>query len=110
MQVPLSIYKSLFLLNNKSRFLSGPVGAVALTLALTQCDAVWPLDVVSDQHLPPHAVQTGLLDFGLVSPVRPIHEPERGRGKKPITWTSVKKPALLIAVGSVLRFSPYYSS
>lgn len=98
MQVLLSIYDFVFLLNNKTRFPSAPVGAAALTWALTKCDAIWPLDVVGDQHLPPHAIQTGLLNLGFVSPVRPVHEPERGRGKKAITWTPVKKPALLIAV------------
>lgn len=79
MQVPFSIYNFVFLLDNKSRFPWGPVCAAALTWALTQRDAVGPLDVVDDQHLPPHAVQTGLLDLGLISPVRPVHEPERGR-------------------------------
>lgn len=109
MQVPLNIYHFVFLFNNKTSFPSALVGAVALTWALTKRDAVWPLDVVCDQHLPPHAVQTGLLNLGSVSPVRPIHEPERGRGKKTLTWTLVKKPALLIAVGGALSFSPYYN-
>lgn len=98
MQVPLSIYNFAFPLNNNSRFPSAPAGAAALGWALTQGDAVWPLDVVGDQHAPPHAVQTGLLNLGFVSPVRPVHEPDRGTGKKAISWTPAKNPALLIAL------------
>lgn len=105
MQVPLSIYSFVFLLIS-----SIPSGCCSSDLALTKCDAVWPLDVVGDQHLPPHTVQTSLLNLGFVSPVRPVHEPEKDRGKKAITWTPVKKPALLIAVGGALKFSLFYNS
>lgn len=50
--------------------------AADLTQTPTQRDAVWPLDVVSHQHLPPCAIQSSLLNLGFVSPVRPVHEPE----------------------------------
>lgn len=58
------------------------VDAVALTWALTKCDAIWPLNVVSHQHLPSHAVQASFLNLSFVSPVRPVHEPERDARKQ----------------------------
>lgn len=82
--MPLCAYGFVFLFNNKNKFTSALVDAIALTWALTKCDAIWPLNVVSHQHLPPHAIQARFLDLSFVSPVRPVHEPARGRCKKTV--------------------------
>lgn len=86
LQVPLQIYSFVFLLN-RNEFTIATVDSVALIWALTKRDAIWPLDVVSHQHSPPHAIEACFLNLSFVSPVRPVHEPERNRCKKTVNLT-----------------------
>lgn len=45
----------------------------------TEGDSVWPHDVISHQGKAVRSVQPAPLDFGLLAPVRPIHEAEEGK-------------------------------
>lgn len=42
---------------------------------LTKGDSIGPLDVFRHQNLSVHSVHSSLLDFGLTSPVWPVHKP-----------------------------------
>ena len=51
-------------------------------LVFTQCDAVGPLDVFSDQSRAVSSVQTPLLYLSRIPPVRPVDEAETCKTNK----------------------------